>query len=697
VKAVFLSSGAGAGNLLDAARSFDTSVRFDVDPNEFRGVPRSPFAYWVSPSLRKIYAVAAATEHGGRQVRTGIATNEDFRWLRCWWEAESGCSEPFAKGGGFARYYADLHLVLLWFKDGRQLKTSKLERFRHGELTENNSKIWNRAFYFRPGVTYTARTQAGFSARLHPEGSLFGHKGPVVFDTQGDATELASICAVLNSAPYRALLALQAIFGSYEIGMLKVTPFPVIGQQQSRRLATLTYQAWSASRGLDAAVEVSHAFVMPAVLQVAAAGFGERCSAWSARVADVEGELVQVQGLIDELCFELYGISEEDRRSIVERFGVADAGAICDQGGTADSDDDDDKDDVGLVELDSVGLAAGLVSWAVGVASGRFDVRLAIGEGGWPLEPDPFDALPVCSPGMLTGDDGLPAPGPPAGYPVSVSPVLVDDPGHPLDVTGRVRSVFDAVFGVEADEWWSSVGEALGARDSEIGCWLTKGFFDYHLKTYSRSRRKAPVLWPIGTKSGSYLVWLYAHQVSADSLFQVLHDVVAPKLGVEERELTRLRQEAGVHALLSQRKAIDMHEQLVGELREMREELEAVAPLWAPDLNDGIVIVLAPLWRLFAHHRPWSNELKKHWTKLAKGDYDWAQLAMHLWPERVIPKCGVDRSLAIAHNLEDTFWVKDLDNDDKWHSRAKPTTPIDELISERHNPAVAAAIRRGTT
>ena len=68
--------------------------------------------------------------------------------------------------------------------------------------------------------------------------------------------------------------------------------------------------------------------------------------------------------------------------------------------------------------LDPVGLAAGLVSWAVGVAAGRFDVRLATGEREWPEEPDPFDPLPVCSPGMLTGDDGLPLAVPPEGYPI---------------------------------------------------------------------------------------------------------------------------------------------------------------------------------------------------------------------------------------------------------------------------------------
>ena len=40
------------------------------------------------------------------------------------------------------------------------------------------------------------------------------------------------------------------------------------------------------------------------------------------------------------------------------------------------------------------------------------------------------------------------------------------------------------------------------------------------------------------------------------------------------------------------------------------------------------------------------------------GKYDWAHIAMHLWPERVVPKCATDRSLAIAHGLEDVFWVE---------------------------------------
>jgi hypothetical protein len=186
-------------------------------------------------------------------------------------------------------------------------------------------------------------------------------------------------------------------------------------------------------------------------------------------------------------------------------------------------------------------------------------------------------------------------------------------------------------------------------------------------------------------------VWLYAHRVTPDSLFRVLTDLVEPKAAVEQRRLADLVQESGPSPSASQRRAIDVQETFVGELREFRDELGAVAPLWAPDLNDGVVIVLAALWRLFAHHRAWSSELKSRWNELAAGDYDWAQLAMHIWPERVIPKCAEDRSLAIAHGLEDMFWAQDDDSVDKWRPRYTLTAPIDQLITERTNPTVHTA------
>ena len=76
---------------------------------------------------------------------------------------------------------------------------------------------------------------------------------------------------------------------------------------------------------------------------------------------------------------------------------------------------------------------------------------------------------------------------------------------------------------------------------------------------------------------------------------------------------------------------------------------------------------------------------------MAAGKFDWAHLAMHLWPERVVSKCATDRSLAIAHGLEDVFWAEGAGG--RWKPRSIPTRSIDDLVRERSSAAVKAALK----
>jgi hypothetical protein len=63
---------------------------------------------------------------------------------------------------------------------------------------------------------------------------------------------------------------------------------------------------------------------------------------------------------------------------------------------------------------------------------------------------------------------------------------------------------------------------------------------------------------------------------------------------------------------------------------------------------------------------------------------------MHLWPERVVPKCADDRSLAIAHGLEDVFWQEAEDG--KWAPREVAAEEVQALIAERTSPSAKAAL-----
>lgn len=663
-----------------------SAARYDVDPATFAQVPRSPFAYWTSDAVRACFQEHGAFEGEGRVAKQGLATANDFRFVRLATEvAPQNWSSrwfAFAKGGAFSRFYADVYLAVDWQDGGKACKTYIVERYPY--LNGNADYVAkNTNEYFRPGLTWPLRTN-GLSFRVMPRGCIFGHKGPAAF-IEGDApTSLLALSALVNSGAFGALVAVQLarteLAQSYEVGLIQQTPVPQLSAADEATLAELARQSWSIKRGLDTRTENSHAFTLPAMLQAAGDTLAARAEAWLGRVTGAEAALASLQDEVDAHAFRLYGLSDEDRAQIERGF---DTGA-----GDEDEADEDERDDA-PAELDAGPLVQALLSWSVGAAFGRFDVRLATGDREAPPEPEPFDPLPVCSPGMLTGDDGLPVAEPPPGYPLTfpMDGILVDDPGHPRDVVRAVRLVFETVFD-DPSARWHEAAELLGAPD--LRTFFARDCFEPHIKRYSRSRRKAPIYWQLATASGSYSVWLYVHRATGDTLFRVLNDFVGPKLDHEKAKLDGLTQEAGGTPSAAQRREIEQQETFVGELQALKTEVARVAPLWRPKLDDGVILNFAPLWRLVPQSRSWQRECKKAWEKLVAGDYDWAHLAMHLWPERVVPKCQDDRSLAIAHGLEDVFWHED--DSGTWCKIQVDDTTVQKLIQERSSTTVKAAL-----
>ncbi len=668
-----------AAALVAAIREPEAAIgkqRFEVDLASFASLPRAPFAYWMSGHLRQLFRTLPSFDSNGPQATVGTV------WF------------PFVKGGAFSPYYSDTHLLVDWRHQGAQ--SHAIYAARHDEV---GGIIKNPEYYFRPGLTWPSRPhkRGGFSCV--PAGGIFSVSGMMLF--QASSAELLVSCAVLNSAAYRGLLGALMPRGSeesgqtlkYEIGYISAVPVPNPSEHTADRLSRLVRCAWSLKRSLDTSTETSHAFTLPALLQVEPKTLSDRADAWGERLRSVRAELATTQTEIDDCCFDLYSINEADRRVLTEGFGGASGNTSEEAGTETDGDAESDADESEDTAADAANLAAELVSWAVGVAFGRFDVRLATGDRPLPTEPEPFDPLPVCSPAMLTGGDGLPLSAAPPGYPLTLPDggLLVDDPGHARDLTVAARVVFEVVFGAEADACWSEAATLLDPKDHNLRNWLNKGLFEHHLKRHSKSRRKAPIVWQFATPSSSYSVWLYAHQLTKDSFFQLQNDLVAQKLAHEERKHLGLVQAAGPSPSASHRKEIAAQETLVEELRAMLDEVKRIAPLWQLDLNDGIVLTMAPLWRLVPQHRPWQRELKAAWDALSDGKYDWAHLAMHLWPERVVPKCATDRSLAITHGLEEVFWMEGADG--KWTLRSTPTRTVEELVHERSSSAVKAALK----
>jgi len=677
---------------------------YAVVPESFRQVPNTPFCYWAGKLIKNLWNQHRSIVNSGYSVDHGMATKQDFRFLRLWIEVspklvgKDNCWVPYAKGGEYSRYYSDIHIIVDWRYDGRLIHEFLCQQYPY--LNRNTDWILHpECSYYTPGLTYSRRTQKGFSARILPKDCRFDKNGPTI-TCSNDNVHLLALLGCINSFLFSELLNMVVAFGSYESGIVSQMPCPLQQENnnnQNFNLANKVLLAWSKEWSLDSANELSHAFILPSLLKTKGTLLSNRILSWWKRVEDVEYNIAQIQAEIDKITFDLYGFSEEERKSLdigwwsvgsKYKLEAEEKQSASETGGKAPN-----NSFTVISKANRQLLTAYFLSWCIGVVLGRFDIRHALDSSLIPDAPDPFDPLPVCSPGMLMGPDGLPAkPGqivseewlrarpdagtlPPEGsvknptisddeYPIRISwdGILVDDPGfnggqpHRDDIVRRVREVLELLWGNRAQAIEEEACEILGVSELREYFRKPSGFFQDHLKRYSKSRRKAPIYWPLSTASGSYTVWLYYHRLNDQTLFAVVNKYMEPKIAEVERAMGRLESELAEGAgrgAASLRDRLNEGRALLVELQELREELLRVAGLpYKPNLNDGVIITAAPLHKLF-RLRSWAKDTKSCWEKLGRGDYDWAHLAYTLWPERVKEVCRRDRSIAIAHGLED--------------------------------------------
>ena len=591
---------------------------FWVEPKTFNSIPGKPFAYWITESVRRALQTLPSFEQSDCVAEHGASTKDDFRFLRASWEISDSSNKwtPFAKGGSYAPFYADIPLCVNWSGDAEELEAALLHKYPY--LGESANWVLHRECrYGHPGLTWSKRTKSALSMRVLPNGCVFSDKGSAAFVKSDSSLALLALMGLCSSRAFRVFIELQlaaadaragGAANSYEVGVIQRTPLPQLDDTSRSQLAVLARRGWSLKRTLDTVQETSHAFIVPAAVRGRLGDYDP---------SSIEAELQQIETEIDDIAFRLYGFSESDREIAARPLSMISEDDV--------SEEPEDEEDA----VESSDMQSATLSWTAGVAFGRFDWTLVTGQCKALPEPDPFDPLPAKSPGMLS--NGARSFHTHAG-------VLVDDQGHPHDLAHLVEEVLACVD---------------VAVPEDVRRWLQRDFFAFHLQRYSKSRRKAPIYWPLSTTSGSYTLWVYYPSLTSQTLYTAINDFVEPKLKQVGDDVTALRNKGSARTRDDERQ-FEALQAFELELIELRDTLLNLAPTYKPNHDDGVQISAAPLWPLF-RHKPWQKVLKDTWAKLEKGDYDWAHLAMNYWPERVREKCKTDKSLAIAHGLENLY------------------------------------------
>lgn len=644
-------------------------------------VPTHPLSYWAPFCLRKAFRRYPAFEPSLGIVRKGLSPGDSDRFVKLCWEipdSNRGLGKkwaPYANGGEFSPYFRGTKEVVNWDAEGHEIKGYC---FRDGRP---RYVVRSAELYGTAGLTFGKRGEV-LNVQILPAGQVISNEGYLILPKDN---ELFAYLGFFNSNPTR--FSVNMVCGLHkEVGAIKVVPVPdkFISSSQIR-ISKLAREACDFMRMLSEE-ETNPEFSLRSLAESRMfASIKQFISDFFDKRERMNCKIDQITNEIDCIVGNDFGIDKSSRTAADEEM---EAYAIFQRKKLRDS----------IGHVNGRSWLTELTSCLLGISLGRWDVRLVLDSSLLPKMPDPFAPLPVCPPGMLVGPDGLPAEPdrivseewlrarpdagtlPPAGavkkpvitddeYPLRISwdGVLVDDPGfngappHREDIVRRVREALDLIWKDKAPDIEQEACEILGVSDLREYFRRPGGFFQDHLKRYSKSRRKAPIYWPLSTASGSYTVWLYYHRLTDQTLYLVANKYVEPKIAEVERGLARLEEEL---ASASGRDAARLRDRLnegrtfLGELRDFREELLRVAALpYKPNLNDGVIINAAPLHKLF-RLRSWAKDTEECWKKLQKGDYDWAHLAYTIWPDRVREVCKKDRSIAIAHGLEDICEIK---------------------------------------
>ena len=600
-----------AGPLTDAVRTIhlgqSAAPVHVVDSVSFRQVPNAPFAYWVNEKLRRVFKELPAFESEDRTAKAGLCSGDDFRFVRCWWEVPFlDLASPnrkwwsFAKGGAYSPYYADLHLMVSWMAGGVDMQPLP------------GARVQNDSYYFRPGLTWTNATTKDFGCRVLPKDCIFGHMGPSAFFP--DTTQCLAAIALLNSPQMRDLIALSLGLADtgrrhYEVGLINRTPMPTsLDQAQNLELYEAAKLIWRQKQLADSKSETSHVFVAPwfgkvpvsiAELKV---NLTDSSNAWEAAIN-------KSLATIGRIAAKIYGFVPPEVHIPLDSPG------------------EDSEDGA------NAGQAEALFSYLFGCAIGRWSVKTASVDVSALLPNDPFAPIPLASPAAL---------------PLAEAQVyLVEEAGHPADALSATRAKMSVIWRGRSDTMEEELAIQLGVSALQDYISRPSGFFATHLSMYSRSRRQAPIYWPLATKSGSITIWVYYHRLDENTLPRLITEVLDPKLRQINEQLASM---AGQSRGTARRSELEV---LAMEVSEMKTAFQGLIDRgYRPNLNDGVLITACPLHEFFRLPK-WQKELKACWKELERGDYDWAHLAMSIWPERVLKACAKDRSIAIAHGRED--------------------------------------------
>ncbi|MGX7950695.1 BREX-1 system adenine-specific DNA-methyltransferase PglX [Oleidesulfovibrio alaskensis] len=550
----------------EAVRDPDCGWLFRSSAADFKKIPGSPIAYWVSDKAMASFSWAKRVDNSFELIQ-GMITGDNAKYVRFWYEISSRYFSifsqdknywvPYNKGGEARKWYGNHDLVVDW-------------RSRGEGFTRNRST--NSHLYFRPYASWSYLNTGSPAARYYPDGFLWDVHGSGAFPRKiGDEKKLV---ALLCSKAGGYLLNVVNPTMSFQVENISALPWDLdkLSRLESSKLLRtieLSQNDWNS-------YETSWDFTILPLLNP------------DYRQPTLKATYQKLHAHLQEVTLEMQRLEEENNRIFIEAYGLQDelTPEVPHNEITLTSNPHyrygNDKSEDELEALLLADTMRELVSYAVGCMFGRYALDkpgLILANQGETIE-DYLKQVP--EPSFPADDD-------------NVIPML-DDDWFTDDIAERFRKFLRAAFGEEHYEAnLKFVEKALGknGKARDIRDYFLKDFYSDHVKRY----KKRPIYWLFSSPRGSFNALIYMHRYRPDTVSVVLNDYLREfrtKLTSHKNHLEAVSI-SGSASQGEKTKALKEIEKITKMIAELEDyEREVLYPLATEqveiDLDDGVKV-----------------------------------------------------------------------------------------------------------
>ena len=544
---------------LEALKNPKCGWFYTAKPDDFKKIPGSPLAYWVSEKVREIFEKSPSLGEVA-DARQGLATADNNRFLRLWQEVNiqrisfgienreqaqlSGKKWfPYNKGGDFKKWYGNQDYIVNWEQDGLEIRDNI------DENGKQRSRPQNTDYYFNPSVSWSKITSSLFSMRYFPTGFIFADAGMSVF---AEDSTIKKVMGCLNSKVSETLLSNMSPTLNFEAGT--ISKFPLIEdinnyQEVIDRLITQSKSDWDS-------YETSWDFSQNPIIRTQQPNLEQAFNTWQQQNADAVAEMKRLEEENNKLFIDAYGLQDELTPDVPD-------------------------EQITLTRADREKDSQRLVSYALGCMMGRYSLDesglIYAHAGNQDFDASRYQTFPADADGII---------------PLTEMHWFEDDATH------RIQEFLTAVWGkdtLDANMLW--LAESLGKKASEtaedtIRRYLASKFYKDHMQTY----KKRPIYWLFSSgKQGAFQALVYLHRYNESTLARMRTEYVMPLISKMAAMVNSLQSEiensdSAAEIKRKEKELQNLHKQQA-ELSSFEEKLRHYADQRISlDLDDGVKV-----------------------------------------------------------------------------------------------------------